>query len=139
MLDFTTALHCILEHTTVLPPQQKYFTETQGNVLAENIFTSEPIPRFDFSAVDGFAVRSSEITSLQAKLKLQGTIRAGDAEQLLLKKNHALKILTGAPVPNNADAIVMNEDCEENSSDVIIHKKITQGENIRKQIGRAHV
>jgi molybdopterin molybdotransferase len=135
MLDFYDARRCILQHTAVLPAQQKYFTETQGNILAENIVTTEAIPRFDFSAVDGFAVRSAEVTSQRNSLQLQGIIRAGDSAVYALKKKNAYKILTGAPVPKYADAIVMKEHCEEQSNTVTIHKKTEKGENIRERGG----
>lgn len=83
-------------------------------VLAEDVVAKEFVPFWDNSAVDGYAVKSAEVRNATNRkpcsLKVVGSIFAGDFPKKKVRSGTALKIMTGAPVPEGADAIVMQED-----------------------------
>jgi len=137
MVEFESARKKILKHTPVLGTKTVTLDECDGHVLAERIITKEPVPLFDSSAVDGYAVRYQDVEGASeenpVRLSLIGTVRAGDAGSMRVKKNSAVKIFTGAPVPHSATSVVMQEVTEESAGSVVIKKKITQGQNIRKK------
>ncbi len=81
-----------------------------GCVLAEDATALDPIPPFDNSAVDGFAVRAADTTAVGESLRVLGTLAAGAAATVPVGFGEAMRIMTGAPMPHGADAIVMVED-----------------------------
>jgi molybdopterin molybdotransferase len=81
-----------------------------GCVLAEDATALDPIPPFDNSAVDGFAVRAADTTAVGESLRVLGTLAAGAAATVPVGVGEAMRIMTGAPMPHGADAIVMVED-----------------------------
>jgi molybdopterin molybdotransferase len=94
------------------------------------VISSVDIPPWDNSAMDGYAVNIKDIVSVPVRLPVSQNIPAG-ATPLRLKKGTAARIMTGAPVPGGADAVVMREDTEETSEKVLIRKKPGKNENIR--------
>jgi molybdopterin molybdotransferase len=81
-------------------------------VLAADVVSPEDVPPFANSAVDGFAVTVADMAGGTAELVVAGTIAAGDAPTPAVTPGHAVRIMTGAPVPAGAEAIVMVEDSE---------------------------
>jgi molybdenum cofactor synthesis domain-containing protein len=92
-------------------------SDALGLVLAEDVLTDGPVPPFESSAVDGFAVRSADVDRVGAELPVSGTVLAGDPGDAPLAHGTAVRIMTGAPVPPGADAIVMVEDTGVRSRD----------------------
>jgi len=137
MISFESAKQKILNNTPLVGTKYVPLTQCDGYVLAEEIKTKEAVPAFDSSAVDGYAVRYQDVVDTTANnpvgLSLTGMIRAGDAGNVNIKKNSAVKIFTGAPVPRLASAIVMKEVTEEENGKVFIKKKAIKGQNIRKK------
>jgi molybdopterin molybdotransferase len=84
--------------------------QAQGRVLAHAITSSRDLPSWDNSAMDGFAVRSADLPGV---LPVVGTVAAGHAPGVVLAPGTALRIMTGAPMPAGADAVVIREDAEE--------------------------
>src|SRR6185295_14091771 len=85
--------------------------EADGRVLAQDLVSALQVPPQDNSAMDGYAVRSAEIADEGVALPVSQRIPAGSAAQPL-KPGTVARIFTGAPVPEGADAIVMQEDTE---------------------------
>ena len=83
-----------------------------GLVLAAPIVSSEVVPPFDNTAVDGFAVRSADLSAGEAVLRVVGEIAAGAAPDRPVEPGEAVRIMTGAPIPEGADSVVMVEDSE---------------------------
>jgi len=103
-----------------------------GRVLAEPATTPQPLPSFDNSAMDGYAVRLSDLTGDGPwQLPVYGRIAAGDAGDLVAPKGQVLRILTGAPVPADIDAVIMQEHVTRAHDTITITKRPTQGLNIR--------
>ena len=85
-------------------------SEVFGRVLAEELKSRRTQPPFDVSAMDGYAVRARDISSVPATLKVVGTAHAGGSYSEILNSGEAVRIFTGAPVPIDADTIVIQED-----------------------------
>ncbi len=105
-----------------------------GRVLAESISADRDIPPFPRSTRDGYAVRAADLTTLPAKLKVIGEIKAGPVQlPSTLDRGEAFSIMTGAPVPQGADSVVMVEYTSQYGSSVEITKGVAPGENIVPQ------
>lgn len=96
-----------------LPARKLHIEAALGQVLAESVQAAVDLPLFDQSAVDGYAVRSEDLSKASAQrpveLSLSGEIPAGQSKAMLLAPGCAMRILTGAPVPAGADTIVRQE------------------------------
>lgn len=99
------------------------------HVLAEDITSPIDVPGFNNSAMDGFAIRSAELTS-KRKISISQTIAAGDLAQAL-ESGTAARIFTGAMVPENADTVIAQENCVYDSKNVLLPEKLVSGDNIR--------
>ena len=107
-----------------------------GRILAEPISADRDIPPFPRSTRDGYAVRSADLAQLPAKLTVMGEIKAGPQPantSSALNHGEAFSIMTGAPVPRGADAVVMVEYTSLQNERVTITKGIVAGENIVAQ------
>ena len=105
---------------------------TIGRVLAETIISSQDIPLSNNAAVDGYAFRHSDFDNTNGKFPIIARIVAGDTNAIELPPNSAVRIFTGAMIPNGADTIAMQEDCEvDNDSEVFIPNNLKQGSNLR--------
>ncbi|MDI1266275.1 MAG: molybdopterin molybdotransferase MoeA [bacterium] len=106
-----------------------------GRILAQAIKADAPLPRFDYSAMDGYAVDTSGLsTQLPVRLKVIGSIAAsrtvGNPE---LRTGCAYRILTGAPIPAGADAVVAQEDVRCEGNRILLSRAPQQGDNIRRR------
>lgn len=101
-----------------------------GRVLAENVKSDINVPGYDNSAMDGYAVRSTECNNAGITLKISQRIPAGHAGTEL-EEGTAARIFTGAPIPEGADAVVMQERCQQQGDNVTINTEVRAGENIR--------
>jgi len=83
-----------------------------GRVLAEEIFADRDFPPFERATRDGFAVRAADLVEVPARLEIVGEVKAGDwpeASGVVVERGQAVSIMTGAPLPPGADAVVMVE------------------------------
>jgi len=104
-----------------------------GRVVAQDVVATEFIPPFDNTAVDGFAVRAQDVTNAGVELEVLGVIGAGHVASYEIGAGQAARIMTGAPMPQGADAVVMIEDATVLSANrVQINKPARVGEAIRK-------
>ncbi|HUS43927.1 MAG TPA: gephyrin-like molybdotransferase Glp [Ilumatobacteraceae bacterium] len=86
--------------------------DASGLVLATAVIASEVVPPFDNSAVDGYAVRSEDVSNVPVELHVTDELAAGAAPTKAIGAGEAIRIMTGAPMPDGADAVVMVEDSE---------------------------
>ena len=123
----------IPRHTEMIP-----LSELSGRILASPLSSKVDDPAFDNSAMDGWAVRAADCTKEETTLQIVGTSRAGNDQLPEVSTGHASRIMTGAPVPPGADAIVMVEDSAEEGEIVRILGPARpgyirkQGENLRQ-------
>jgi molybdopterin molybdotransferase len=105
-----------------------------GRVLARAVTTPVPLPPFDNSAMDGYALRIADLTGNGPwTLPVSGRIAAGDSGDVALAAGSALRILTGAPVPRDIDAIIMQEHVQRDGDTITLTEKPTPGMNIRRR------
>ncbi len=122
-LDFAEARRIVIETLHVLAAE--YATEpagleeAHGRVLAENITADRDYPALRRSLRDGFAVQSGDLPGV---LRVRGEVRAGEGAHAPLRAGEALEIMTGAPVPEGADAVVMVEHVERSGDRVAIER-----------------
>ncbi|MFM8505486.1 MAG: gephyrin-like molybdotransferase Glp, partial [Acidimicrobiaceae bacterium] len=104
-----------------------------GRVVANDIVATEFIPPFANTAVDGFAVRAQDVTTAGVELEVLGVIGAGHVASYEIGAGQAARIMTGAPMPRGADAVVMIEDATELSTTrVRCNKPAKAGDAIRE-------
>ena len=102
----------VLESCPPLAPIEQSRFDVAGLVLAVAVHSAEDVPPFDNSAVDGYAVRSGDVVSVPIDLAVVGEIAAGAAPDGEVGPGETIRIMTGAPMPPGADAVVMVEDSE---------------------------
>lgn len=132
MIEFEEALGEILGKTKRLNIEQLPLIKAIDSVLAENIKAGHDSPPFDKSAMDGYALRCGDLKSVPGKLKLAGAIKAGRLDKKTIQKGECVKIMTGAPLPKGADAVVRMEVTEEDEREgwIEIRQKVRKGENV---------
>ncbi len=112
MIELADARAHVDARLAVLEPALVALGDALGLVAAEQVVADEAVPPFDNSAVDGFAVRAADVPSAGTELRVTGTVAAGTAGLDPVGPGEAVRIMTGAPVPPGADAVVMVEDTE---------------------------
>jgi molybdopterin molybdotransferase len=100
--------------------EQVAITEALGRVLAEDVAARRTQPPFDASAMDGYAVRAADVANVPARLRVIGAVPAGQSFAGRVEAGEAVRIFTGAPVPEGADAIVIQEDTERDGDLVVV-------------------
>ena len=106
-----------------------------GMALAEDVVADVPLPPFDNSAMDGYAVRAADTARAAPesgiRLRVLGDLPAGQAPRFTVEAGTAVRIMTGAPLPPGADAVVMVEDTKADGDDVLIYDAAREGQHIR--------
>jgi molybdopterin molybdotransferase len=143
LLSVDQARERILSHFQPVPTETLSLRECSNRVLAQDISASNDFPPFDNSSMDGFAVRAADVAGATndspRSLRVVADIPAGSHPMISLSKGEAARIMTGAPVPAGADAVVPVEDTNFNDRDagtpppetVQILKPAKSGSNIR--------
>ena len=130
------ALEKLRKHVKMEPigVEEVSLTEAYGRVLAENVKSPIDVPPFTRSTVDGYAVRSMDVTGARddnpVKLKLVGKVEAGEEAKTALGPKECVEVSTGAPLPPNADAVVMVEYTRRIGDYVEVFRPLASGENI---------
>lgn len=127
----------IRSHTPLLPPVTKKVEESAGYVLAEDVKAEEPVQPFRNSAMDGYAVRYSEAEQAREPgnaLEVVGEVAAGDPGTLEVGEEGCVKIMTGAPVPEDLDTVVRVEDAVTSNGSVYFTRMPSngRGDNVRQ-------
>ena len=136
VLSFEDARRVVEEQASSVHPREIEsvdLLDAAGRVLAKAIVADRDLPPFPRSTRDGFAVRSADVLTAPVALELIGEIRAGERIEDIpsnLEKGQAIAIMTGAPLPNGADAVVMVEYTSQGGNRVEIKRTVAQGENV---------
>lgn len=131
MISVSEAKQLVKQHTTPLLPKKVDLQSASGRVLASDIYAWQDIPSFQQSSMDGYAFIFDDVSG---KLEIIGEMQAGTATQLSISKGQATRIFTGAPLPNGADTVVMQEKVSvENGLLTIQDEKLRQGANVRSK------
>jgi molybdopterin molybdotransferase len=134
ILSFEGARALIEEHASRLRPKGRELLEildAQGRVLAEPIHADRDFPPFPRATRDGYAIRAADLDQLPTDLQIIGEIKAGGTSSALsVKSGQAAAIMTGAPAPEGADAVVMIEHTSHVGNRVRVTRRVAAGENI---------
>jgi len=136
MITVEEALEKVLSHIQPLGSEKVSILDALGRVIAEDIHTDQDIPPLDNSGMDGYAVRSEDMQNASqgrpVRLRVIEDLRAGFVSQKTVKMGECIRIMTGAPVPRGADAVIPVEDTKEENGFVSVLKTLSAGENIRR-------
>ncbi len=135
MIELEEARAWVLERVAPLPARRVSLDEALGLVLAEPVFSAEAVPSFHNTAMDGFAVRAGDTDAAPVTLKVVGTVAAGDTGDVFVGDGEAARIMTGAPMPAGADAVVMVERTkpagDPPGSQVVVDTTVGPGNHVR--------
>ena len=144
MISVEEALARVLDRVSVLEPETKRVLDAQGQVLAEDVVATYSIPPYDNSAMDGYAVRAEDTRGASeqtpVRLTVVGDLAAGYVSDRPVTKGTAIRIMTGAPLPPGADAVVQFENTDERMGDkqgsqrktVTIYREASPRLNVRE-------
>ncbi|HLZ65151.1 MAG TPA: gephyrin-like molybdotransferase Glp [Aliidongia sp.] len=124
MISVDDALKRIRDSLTPLGAEQVSLSEAYGRVLAEDLAARRTQPPFAVSAMDGYAVRAADIARLPTRLKLVGYVQAGGRHDGQVGPGEAVRIFTGARLPDGADAVVIQEDTEAGDGEVLVRDTV---------------
>ena len=136
MLTLEDALARILAVMPVPRPEQIPLTEAHGRIVAEQIVSPVDLPAFDNSAMDGYAVRAADLALAKAEtpvsLRLAGKVAAGEVFNGAVTEGACVRLFTGSPLPQGADAVVMQEATRlEQNKAVLFLEAAKPWENVR--------
>jgi len=135
VLSVAQARQRILDQVGRLAAEDVPLREAAGRVLAEEVRATTDVPGFTNSAMDGYAVLARDVAAAgpanPVRLPLRGEVRAGVAPPHPLQAGTAIRIMTGAPVPAGADAVVRVEDTAEEDGAVLIRASVSAGTSLR--------
>ncbi|MFZ0389191.1 MAG: gephyrin-like molybdotransferase Glp [Calditrichia bacterium] len=138
MIAFEAARKIVLENSECPGISRVELSSAVNRVAAETVIAPFPLPQFDNSAMDGYAVFSTDTNDASPDhplyLPVSGGIKAGDPlPELPLRPGTAVRIFTGAPLPAGADAVIMQEDTRREGDTILIHKAAVPGLHVRRK------
>lgn len=134
MISDAEALARILADVEPLPAESLPVAQAAGRFAAQAVRAPAPMPRFDQSAMDGYALRAA---NTPGTLRIVGEQPAGRARDLRVNAGETVRIFTGAPMPEGADTVVMQEDVEADAELVRVAEALEPGEFVRQRGGDA--
>ncbi|MFL5891506.1 MAG: gephyrin-like molybdotransferase Glp [Solirubrobacterales bacterium] len=136
LLDIEVARRAVLERVRPLPAEDVAIDDALGRVLAEDVASTESIPPFDNSAMDGFAVRAEDTGAATRDaplaLRVVDESRAGAPAGSIAGPGEAIAISTGAAMPVGCDAIVRIEEVEESDGSIAVSAPVEPGRDVRR-------
>lgn len=133
-VELEQAIQIIREKVAVMGTEIVPLSEARGRILARQIVAEENVPPFDRSPYDGFAFRAKDLEEASKEhpvtLRIIEEVPAGKAPERKIGKGEAIKILTGAPIPEGADAVERYEVTEFNEKEVTFFEPVKSGSNI---------
>jgi molybdopterin molybdotransferase len=143
VISLEEAQQRILDAVAPLAPRAIPIADARGLVLARDVTASEMVPPFANTAMDGFAVRAADTAGASeaapVNLRIVGEVAAGHAPAVAVGAGQAVRIMTGAPMPGGADAIVMVERTRAEGDSVAVFQAATAGDHVRHAGGDLQV
>ncbi len=122
----------VLQVVQPLAPLELGLLDAHGCVLAEDVVAPAPLPGFDNSAMDGYAIRSADVTHVPSVLPVVGDVPAGPASPLRVQPGLSVRIMTGACLPPGADTVVPLEHTDGGLAQVRIDRMPVPGQHVRR-------
>jgi molybdopterin molybdochelatase len=140
MMPYEEALDIVLSFCRSLPSEKVFIVDALNRVLAEDVVSQEDRPSFDNSAMDGYAVRWEDIKEATEKspvsLKVIGEMPAGGEGSFKVERGTAVKIFTGAPIPEGADTVIPVEYTEDEKRNGLYKNLLERGGKHKAKGGR---
>jgi molybdopterin molybdotransferase len=133
LISVEEALQHVLAHAAALPAEQVPLAEAHGRVLAKDLKALRTQPPANLSAMDGYAVRASDVTKAPVRLKVIGEVAAGRPFTSVVGVGEAARIFTGGVVPEGADTVVVQEQTTRDGDAVEVQNPSVKGRNVRPQ------
>ena len=133
LISVADALRRVLSHADPLPPEDVPLDDADGRVLATELAALRTQPPSDVSAMDGYAVRASDVADAPARLQVIGEVAAGRPFAAAVGPGEAARILTGGVIPAGADTVVVQELANREADRVEVLKPSSKGRHIRTQ------
>ncbi len=131
-LTVDEALDRVLARIAPLEPTEVALLDALGAVLADDATADRDVPPFRNSAMDGYAVRGADVKQSGVRLRVVGTVAAGSVPVRAVGAGEAMRIMTGAPMPDGADTVVRVEDTDNGAEAVTINAATPQGVAVRQ-------
>jgi len=138
LLTLEEGIQAIRKHFEAKPlgVEEAPLMEAFNRVLAEDVIAEINVPPFNRSTVDGYAVKAEDTFEADenkpVKLKICGTVNVGEKPEIIVEHGTAAEIMTGAPMPEGADAVVMAENTIRRNGEVYVYTAVAKGENVMK-------
>ena len=133
MISVEEAQERVLAEIATIGTEQVAFTDALGRVLREDIIAAADVPQGDNTAMDGYAVRAEDIANPPARLRVVEDLPAGRVAAKKVEKGTAIRIMTGALIPDGADTVAHVEITDAGSDFVTVKESLKRGTNLRKQ------
>ncbi|MDP8967792.1 MAG: molybdopterin molybdotransferase MoeA, partial [Actinomycetota bacterium] len=130
-ISIQDARRLVLEQLSRLEGEQIALADALGRVLAQDAVAPTDLPPFHSSGMDGFAVIASDTADAPVALKIVGEARAGTLAQAPVEHGTAIRVSTGAVMPEGADAVVRQELAEIDDGAVVVHEEVGTGTDVR--------
>jgi molybdopterin molybdotransferase len=131
VLSVRQALEQVLAAVPRLGAERVGLLDAVGRALAEDVRSLRDVPGYTNSAMDGFAIRHADLGRLPARLRVAGISAAGAQNIPPVAPGHAVKIMTGAPIPSGADTVVRVEDTRPDGDFVVVETHVPSGSHVR--------
>lgn len=135
MISVDEARDVILSSIPILPSEEVALLDALYRVLDEDVYSDSNIPPFDNSAMDGYAIRAADVGRASAEnpviLDVLEDLAAGYVAGQAVGEGQAIRIMTGAPMPQGADSVVKVEETERSNGSVKVFRSVKRGENVR--------
>lgn len=131
MIELGEAQRFVLEHVGALAPEECALEAATGCVIAETILAREAVPGFANSSMDGFALSASDTANGTVRLRVIDSIRAGQFSSRRFESGSAMRIMTGAPLPEGADCVCMIEETLVEGDFVTVTRTLSPGDFVR--------
>jgi len=135
LLSVDEARAQVLASVETLAAEEVSVREALGLVTATEVLAPHPLPRFNNSAMDGYAVVAADTSGAgeyaPVELKVVGEVRAGGTDEVVVEPGSAARIMTGAPLPKGADAVAMVEVTEEKDGVVLVKSSVETDQHVR--------
>src|SRR2546428_2962824 len=133
MISVEEAQERVLAEVTLLGSENVVFTEALGRVLREDVVAPADVPQADNTAMDGYAVRADDIASPPVRLKVIEDLPAGAVATRKVDAGTAIRIMTGALIPDGADTVAHVEITDAGSDFVTVKQSLKRGTNLRRR------
>ena len=132
LMRVEAALASVLARAEPLESETVSLAQAYGRTLAQDVASTRTQPPFDVSAMDGYALRAGDCAAVPARLRVIGASTAGHSFAGSIGEGEAVRIFTGAVVPDGADSVLIQENAAAEGDHVIVREAVAIGRNIRR-------